>query len=149
MQINKVSNISFGKMISDSGETIIRDLDTDKPVGLINNVIANDYNTPKLKARYAQLVREQESNPFNISLGLYLADKNEIPLYPESYVIEKSYQQATVNGKVFKQRIYNYQGGVMDFLEDACKYANRLNKSSKLKNSCKKFVNWCKKIILG
>jgi hypothetical protein len=54
-------------------------------------------------------------------LDVFPEDKGEIPL--ESY---RWYQKAIVGGKEFKQRVYAFQGTAIKFLEDACKYANKL-----------------------
>lgn len=140
MQINKIGNIPFGKIILDCNNPIPAnllfnaksELDKNRPNNnynpldfmednLIVKVIDSDYNTPKLKARYKQLIAEQESNPHDIHIDLFLADEGEIPLYPEGW-----YQKAIVGNKEFRQRVYAFQGQVMDFLEDACKYANKL-----------------------
>ncbi|MBQ6516247.1 hypothetical protein IJI31_03610 [bacterium] len=142
MQVNRVGNQNFKAIILDCKNPVPAEylfsaknaLDKNRPDNdfnpmdflngeLLPKVIESDYDTVELKERYDELVQSQKDNPVDIHLDLYLADPNEIPLYPEGW-----YQKATVAGKVFKQRIYEFQGSAIKFLEDACRYANKLNR---------------------
>jgi len=145
MQVNRVNNTNFGKIILDCRNPIpaqylfsAKDtLDKNRPDNdfnpmnflngeLLPKVIESDYNTPKLQKRFEKLVKSQENNPHNIHLDVFLYDESEIPLYPEGW-----YQKATVGDKVFLQRLYDFQGTAISFLEDACKYADKLNRKNK------------------
>ena len=139
MQVQKINSPSFGKIILDCNDPIPADIvfiaekkineikgNTIDPIQFINGnllpkVIETDYNTPTLINRFKELVKLQENNKHDIHLDLFLYDESEIPLYPEGW-----YQRATVGNKVFKQRLYEFQGSAIKFLEDACKYADRL-----------------------
>lgn len=145
MQVHKINNTNFGKVILDCKEPVSAGLlfnakdvlDKNRPNNdfnpfdflngeLLPKVIENDYNTPQLKKRYEELVKSQEDNPHNIHLDLFLYDEGEIPLYPEGW-----YQKATVGNKVFLQRQYEFEGSVIDFFEKACKYADKLKRKGR------------------
>lgn len=143
MQVHKINNycnnVTFGKIILDCKDPIPTNLlfNAEKKLNeikgttidplqflqgnLLPKVIETDYNTPKLMNRYKELVKSQENNPHDIHLDLFRADEGEIPLYPEGW-----YQRATVGDKIFPQRVYEFEGTVIQFLEDACKYADML-----------------------
>ncbi len=92
--------------------------------GTLSEVLVHDYlvdNNPYLLKKFERLVLEQEDNPHDIHLDVFPEDEGEIPL--ESY---RWYQKAIVGDKVFKQRIYAFQGSAIKFLKDACRYADKL-----------------------
>ena len=145
MHINKINNINFKRIILDCDDPISASLlfaskdslDKNRPNNdfdplqflngnLLPQVIQSDYKTPLLQRKYKDLVESQENNPHNIHLDLFLYDEGEIPLYPEGW-----YQKAVVGGKVFLQRLYAFQGSAIKFLEDACAYANKLNREGR------------------
>lgn len=141
MQVQKINNnnVTFGKIILDCKDPVPANLlfSAEKKLNelkgasinplqflgdnLLPQVIKSDYNTPQLWKRYQDLVKSQEDNPHDIHLDLFLYDESEIPLYPEGW-----YQRATIGDKIFKQRLYAFEGTAISFLEDACKYADKL-----------------------
>lgn len=140
MNVQRVGGPSFQRIILDTNEPIpagilfnaTEKLKKDKNVTinpfdflngqLLPKVIESDYDTFELKNRFNELVKSQETNPHDIHLDVFLHDEGEIPLYVEGW-----YQKATVGNQVFKQRQYAYEGSAIKFLEDACKYADKLN----------------------
>ena len=84
-------------------------------------MIDNDYDTPKLRRRYNELIKEQENNPVNIVIDLFLSH------VPEA---EDFFQRAIVKGKVFEQTVrywpWQAKPTTIEFLEKACKYAKKL-----------------------
>jgi hypothetical protein len=94
-----------------------------KGTNLVDRVIECDYDTVELRKRYNQLLDEQMKNPNNIMIDVFLSHVPE----PEDF-----FQIAYVGkkAKVFKQAegYYPWQRrpSTIDFLEDACKYANKL-----------------------
>ena len=94
---------------------------------LLDEVIKYDFNTPELKEKYKRLVLDQESNPVNIYIDLFTADKNEIPLHPSGW-----FQKATVGEGILK-RTFKQATWYLDtppskikFLQRACRYADIL-----------------------
>lgn len=90
---------------------------------LVDRVIECDYDTVELRTRYNQLLAEQASNPNHIMIDVFLSHVPE----PEDF-----FQMAYVGkkAKVFKQAegYYPWQTKptTIEFLEKACKYANKL-----------------------
>ena len=97
---------------------------------LYDRVIASDYNTPKLKERYAKLVEQQKNNPINIYIDLFSQD-GDIPLQADEW-----FQKAKVGGLVFRQTVTVPESRIA-FLERACKWANFLKVLNKAKNIVK------------
>ena len=144
MQINKIQtrNLVFGKIILRDEKSFPREFlemieeKTNARHGgfkaeeladkrLIDEVIKFDYNTPRLRDTYKKLVESQESNPVNIYIDLFTADKSEIPLHPSGW-----FQKATVGRLTFKQPTEAYfpmQVNPIKFLKKACMWANILN----------------------
>jgi len=148
MQVHKIynrcNNLTFGKIILDCtypvkaeipankllhSKTKLNELKSTKPdefrflEDTLSEVIEYDFrdSAPKFWNRFQELVKSQENNPHNIHLDVFLADEGEIPLYSEGW-----YQRATVGDKIFRQRVYEFEGTAIQFLEDACKHANEL-----------------------
>ena len=97
---------------------------------LYERVIESDYNTPKLKERYAELVEQQKNNPINIYIDLFSQD-GDIPLQADEW-----FQKAKVGGLVFRQTVTVPESRIA-FLERACKWANFLKVLNKAKNIVK------------
>ena len=97
---------------------------------LYERVIESDYDTPKLKERYAKLVEQQKNNPINIFIDLFSQD-GDIPLQAEDW-----FQKAKVGGLVFRQTT-TFPESRIAFLERACKWANFLKYLNKAKNIIK------------
>lgn len=97
---------------------------------LYKRVIESDYNTPKLKERYAKLVEQQKNNPINIFIELFSQD-GDIPLQADEW-----FQKAKVGGLVFRQTT-TFPESRIAFLERACKWANFLKVLNKAKNIVK------------
>ena len=109
-----------------------RNFDPEKIRGnnLYKRVIESDYNTPKLKERYAKLVEQQKNNPINIFIDLFSQD-GDIPLQADEW-----FQKAKVGGLVFRQTTTVPESRIA-FLERACKWANFLKYLNKAKNIIK------------
>ena len=91
---------------------------------LIKEVIKHDFNTPELKNIYNKLLKSHEINPIDVKLGLFIPDKNELPLYLDGW-----YLKATVGNITFKQATTAYFINAqtpIKFLKKACIYANIL-----------------------
>ena len=94
-----------------------------KGANLVDRVIECDYDTKALRAQYNQLIAEQMNNPNHIMVDVFLSHVSE----PEDF-----FQMAFVGekAKVFKQAEgywpWQSRPTTIEFLEDACKYANKL-----------------------
>ena len=97
---------------------------------LYQMVIEGDYNTPKLKERYAELVEQQKNNPIDIYIDLF-SKEGDIPLQADEW-----FQKAKVGGLVFRQTTTVPESRIA-FLERACKWANFLKYLNKAKNIIK------------
>ena len=107
---------------------------------LIDGVIDSDYDTLELRTRYNKLIDEQKNNPVDIIVDLFYSD---VP------AVDDFYQKAAVGGKVFKQRVGYWPGleakpTTIEFLEKACKYANRLANRQRGGEAIRKFCSFGK-----
>ena len=139
MRIQGINNQNFGKIILQEDESNRYEA---KPIdpnhrqyksqysskNLIDGVIDSDYDTFELRSRYNELIEEQKNNPVDIVIDLFFSD---------APYIEDFFQRANVGDKNFKQAvIWNplvdiKRPTTIDFLEKACKYANKLARRDK------------------
>ena len=136
MHIQRISNQSFGRIILHEDRTDgTASVYLAEPIDehhkqyssqylaprLIDGVIDSDYDTVELRSKYNKLIEEQKNNPVDIFIDLFYCNSTE----PEQF-----FQKATVKGKIFKQATgywsWQRKPTTIDFLVDACKYANKL-----------------------